>query len=337
MNRNRISVAVQVIRTIVRAGQAAGADAEVALAQAGIAPQLLTDPDARVPLAAEEALWEAFARESGDPLFGLHAAQTIQPGDFDVLDYAIRSSTSLGAALDNLCRYNRLIHDVAEINIVHTGEDAILTHRFRHLPTGASLHAADFSLAAIVEMGRQLTGRDWAPRRVRFQHDLSTNVEAYQAVFNTDVVFAAESNQLVFDAAILEWPVQGGDSALNRILRQHADQLLDALPKHEDILDQVRRHISHVLPGGVPAMETIAFHLHMTPRTLQRRLKAHGISYQKLLENLRKDLAQSYLRERRLAISELAYLLGYSEPSAFQRAFKRWTGMTPDNFRRHET
>jgi AraC-like DNA-binding protein len=75
----------------------------------------------------------------------------------------------------------------------------------------------------------------------------------------------------------------------------------------------------------------------MTPRTLQRRLKAHGISYQKLLENLRKDLAKSYLRERRLAIGELAYLLGYSEPSAFQRAFKRWTGMTPDNFRRHET
>jgi AraC-like DNA-binding protein len=336
VDRAQVTVSARVFVAIVAAGRSAGVEMEPILARLGIDEDALSDPDGRLPLALEDALWEATAEASGDPCFGLHAATQAEAGDFDVFGYALRTSPTLRHALHDAARYNRLLHDVALLELVDEGELVRITHRFRGDPMGPSWHAADYTMAALVVTARALTGVDLRPVRVALIHPAPDEARCYRELFGEGVpiAFGAPRNEVVFHRDALARPVVGGDPGLHAVLRRHADDLLSRLPKADDLPTRVRERIAEALQGGDPSLEAVARQLGASSRTLQRRLSEHGLRYQDLLDELRRELAYAYLRDDRMAIGEVAYLLGFGEPRAFHRAFKRWTGTTPAAWRR---
>lgn len=328
-----VSESVYIFRIMLKAGAIAGVDPDIAREAIHLEQSILDNPDARIPMELEVALWQVLAERSGDDCFGLHAALTMEPGEFDVMDYAIRTSSTLRQAFGNARRYNRLLHDVAEFELTDDGKIARFDHYFRNDPNGANWHAADFTLASVYAIGIGITGQQWVPKRVCFQHAEPAEIAPYKKVFPCLLEFNCERNCLIFDSAVLDFPVIGSDPALNTVLTRHADELLSKLPESDDVVDQVRTELANCLKHGDPTIEQIAENLHITPRTLQRRLKESGTTYKVLVDVMRKGLAARYLRESKFGVSEIAYLLGYSEPSAFHRAFQRWFSRSPGSFR----
>jgi AraC-like DNA-binding protein len=329
----QITVSARIVAGIVAAAEAVGVEVAPVLRALEIDAAVLRDPDARIPIATEEALWDEMARRSGDPCFGLHAQGHIPPGTLDVLDYAVRSSANLRQAYENLVRYNRLVHDIAEFTLSVADGVARLTQHFRGDPRGASWQVTDYSLGGLVLVTRQLIGDDWNPIEVRMTHPAPGDPGPYRELFRVTPRFNCDANELAIDATLLERPVASADPLLHRVLRRHADALLEKLPRSEGIVEQVREILARSLCGGDPGIDAVARRLHMSPRTLQRRLAGADTSHQELLEAMRREMALRLLDEGGVAISEVAFLLGYSQPSAFHRAFRRWTGSTPAEFR----
>lgn len=333
VNRRRVGVSARVVGGVVTAARAVGIDPHPTLRRLGIDPERLEDLETRIPVESEEALWDEMARLSGDPFFGLHAQQHLPAGHGDVLDYAVRSSPTLADAFDVLVRYNRLLHDTAEFELHVGAERARLVQRFRSDPVGTTRQVADYSLGALVTVCRQLVGADWRPLEIRFRHARPERPEEYRRFFGRMPQFDCDANEIVFSRSLLGRALATADPYLHRVMRRHAAALLAERPRPEGIADEVRAALAPHLRGGAPCVRKIAATVGMNARTLQRRLRQEGTSYQYLLEEMRRALALRMLDERRRSVARIAADVGFSEPSAFHRAFKRWTGVSPDAWR----
>jgi AraC-like DNA-binding protein len=180
-----------------------------------------------------------------------------------------------------------------------------------------------------------MTGFDWIPREVHFQHRRPDNISEHGRIFQSPVHFGKPGTQLIFDSSFLTMPLVEADLTLGSLLEKQAEELLAKFPREEsDFVNQVRQLIRENLSSGETGMEIISRKLGSSSRTLQRKLKEQGASYQKLLEETQSEMSKFYLQQPEIAICEISYLLGFSQSSAFHRAFRRWTGLTPKAFRR---
>jgi AraC-like DNA-binding protein len=323
---------------IVRVAADQGVDPAKLAALAGFDPTLADDPDQRISLETETALWDHAARLTGDAAFGVHAAQRIQPGIFDVLDYAIRTAPTLRVSLERLVRYNRLVHDAAVFRLVDEGDLVRIEHTLG--PVSQSRHAAEFTMAGVVVVGGQITGVPVRPTAVEFRHPevQAKAIAELQRVFGVRPHFSAAANAVELPRTLLERRLATADPLLFRVVDRHAEALLAARPDPAETMGvRVRRILARTLGEGEGSAKlgSLASRLHVGERSLQRRLADEGLTFDAVLDEVRHDLAVRYLSDAKIAISEVAYLLGYSEPSAFHRAFKRWTGMTPSRARGH--
>jgi AraC-like DNA-binding protein len=325
-------VSTRVVRPIVAGLLMFGADVEAALAEVKLDAKTLADPDARVPHRAAVTLWTLAVERTGELGFGLRVAEAMDLGRFEVQGYAFLSSANLGEGIERVIRYHRLNHDAAMLTLRREGSQAIYRHE---LPGGHQLPAAaaQFVIGVMVLGSRAATQSDVPIEEVRFVHDAPPDLSDYARVFGVPVRFSCEHNEVVFSAAALDLPHAKADPGLAMVLDQHASACLAALPRVDTLVDRVRTLLAKELQGGNPSADTTADALGMSTRTLARRLKAEGTSHKEVLDELRAALARRYLGDASLAISEVAFLLGFSEPSAFHRAFKRWTGQTPAEFR----
>lgn len=324
---------------VLDAAVAAGASATALEARTGFRLAWAADPDARIPLALETALWDEAAAVTGDEAFGVHAAERLRPGVLDVLDYVVRAAPTLRASLERLARYNRLVHDLATFRLVDVSSGLV---RVEHsLPTAGAVqsrHAAEFTLASLVVVGAQIAGEPVPAHAVEFHHAEPGAAALAELVRVLGVVprFSRPVNAIELERALLDRPTPQADPALSRVLVRHAEALLRARPAPtERTADRVRRLLAAALPEGEDerTLQAIAAKLHMSERSLQRRLADESVRFDVLVDEVRRDLAARYLADPKVAIAEIAYLLGYSEPSAFHRAFKRWTGSTPAEVR----
>jgi AraC-like DNA-binding protein len=304
----------------------------------GFDPAIAADPDARIPIALEQRLWDEAARLTSDDAFGLHAAELVRPGAFDVLDYAVRTAPTLRAALQRLVRYNRLLHDVAEFTLIERDDVTRIEHGFRTGRVVQSRHGAEFTIAAVVVIGSQIGSSAIRPRAIDFRHARPSSERAmaeHVRVFGIEPRFAQPMNACELDRASLDQTCAAADPMLSRVIERHAEALLASRPDpRKTTADRVRAVLGSVLGRGEASLSAIAVTLKTSERTLQRKLAAEGLTFDGLLDDLRRDLALRYLADPKIAIAEIAYLLGYSEPSPFHRAFKRWTGMSPAEARR---
>jgi AraC-like DNA-binding protein len=311
-----------------------GADGPSLLAAAGLTPAALSDPEGRVPLAALTALFEEGARRTGDDAFGLHAAEIARSRPDNVLAIAVQSSPTLGEAYRRAARYAHILADTLEIRLVDEGDECWLSRHQRH-PAGGGRHAVEFSLAVMFLFGRGALGAAFRLRRVCFRHPPPARTDEHTRIFEAPIAFGADRDAIAFARPLLDAPLPTASARVSRHLERLLDELGAASPRRGDRSEEVRAALVEEL-RSVPTLEGVAARLGVAPRSLQRGLSAEGTSYSGLLDELRHELALAYLRQRDLALAEVAFLLGFAEQSAFQRAFRRWTGTSPAEWRRRE-
>ncbi len=336
VHQSGATVSVRSVRPLLVRLAIAGIDAQALLREAGIHHPLAHFDDVETRIAHEVAvdLWRRASRATGDADLGLHVAETLQPGAFDVLDYAVRSSATLGDSWQCMLRYHRFFHDAALLQL-EIEQD--LVHLSHVLPANVpAIHRpiADFVIAGWLLTSRQSSGIDFPVREACFRHPKPKDVAEYRRIFRGPVHFGTSHNRFTVPRALLETPLIKSDPGLTAVLSRHVDEVMARLPADHSLTSRVRALLGSELGGGGPSAAAIARKLRMSTRTLHRRLAEENSSYQAILEALRKDLAVRHLAEPRVALAEVAFLLGFSEPSAFHRAFKRWTGTTPAEYRR---
>lgn len=324
-----------IFQFLLEAAVEAGLERDELLSLAGVRAEGLEGQDARVPRVAQHKLWDEFARRSGDECVGLRVAERARrPGAFGVLDYLVRSSADLGQALDQLARFLPLLFVGDEVVDERGEHDVLFGYRrgaYRFTP---SRHAGECNVAAFLYVSRQLLGTEWAPLEVFFEHGAPLDVREHRRVFRAPLHFGAALNGLRFERALLERPAVQPDPGLSAVLGHLAERLLLEIAHEPPFSGQVRRFLLEACRAGAdPSLEAVARALRLTPRSLQRKLAAEGSSHREQLDQVRRALALAYLRDEGRSVTEVAELLGFSDPSTFHRAFRRWTGHAPHEYR----
>jgi AraC-like DNA-binding protein len=331
MRHREPRLTVRALRPLISGLSTLGYDPIPFLQTQGIDSESLLEPDATVPMSACVGLLADGVRATGDDNLGLHVAEHAELGSFDVHFYAMVSSPTLGAAFERVCRYQRLIHETSQVRLETSGDRAVLSHRLSG-GMAAPRQTAELLLASWVRAGRVAAGTTWSPAEVRFAHREPRDSRPHERFFGAPLRFAAGENALVIPVTFLDLPCRRTDLSLLSLLDRYAADRLDR-PAAVTFADRVRAALSENLQAENVAAHRLAAHLGVSVRTLNRTLAAEGTSYRRLLDQLRLDIAGRHLRDDRVSVAEVAFLTGFSELSAFHRAFKRWTGCTPAAFR----
>lgn len=276
-------------------------------------------------------LLERSALRLQDPALGLRVGATITPIHLGALGYVLLASSEISEALERYVRYQRLIHDVSSVR--WRMDDEVLQLEWSAESRKVGLLVNQCGLAALVQFARNITGTDVSPIAVHFIEPEPADLTPYWALFRCPLRFGAVATRIDFAAEILALPLRQPDPALVAMLEHQVQRHLAAMPQLDDFAQQVRRCIAGRLFRGVPPLDGIANDLHISGRTLRRKLMQEGWTYRELLDETRLQAAYEYLRDIHLGLPEVALLLGYSEQSAFNRAFLRWTGYAPGSWR----
>jgi AraC-like DNA-binding protein len=322
------------INPLLQTARSLGVNVDAALRAAGISRKRLVPWDARIPVDACCELTEDAARQIGDQHLGLHLAERLPIGSYDVYWYAVANSPTVKEALEKLVRYHRIISDAGNIGFATDPKVARMSRQFPQRKRDRFVVQGDHFLAYLILRMRQLSGVDFTPREVRFQHGAPQTTADEAQLFRAPLRFDHWGYELLFDSALLGLPVRPYDSSLAKVLDRYASEIMERLPTHSDTVAAVRRLVADELRGGVPSLGTIARRLGMSERTLQRVLAREHASFQREVDHVRRQLAERILDEGDLSITETAFLLGFADVSSFHRAFRRWTGQTPSEFRR---
>lgn len=329
-------MSVLVARLLVGGATALGLSVDDLRKRAGLssdalAPELLADPDARLPAKDVVALW-TFLPTLVDQPFGLWLAGLLREPPLTVAAFVIHTSPNLGEGLARAVRYQRLLHDQSRSEILQGASETTYRHQVGVFRAPAA--AIEFGFASIMSIARKATGMQIVPARVSFQHAAPPDLTLHRAWFGERVLFDQPHDEIAFTRVDLERPLVTADPTLRDVLEAHAKVLLARLPEATATTSQrVRLAIAEHLRAGAPSLEQVASKLGLPPRTLQRRLKDEGTRFDALLDDVRHELAKRYLKDARISIQEAAFLLGFSDVAAFHRAFVRWTGTTPARYR----
>lgn len=335
INLDQITTLSSVAALIERGLRAYQVDPRPLFEQVGIDIREVSRPDKRFQTIRLQALWRLAVEATGDECFGLKLSELTQPSALQGLGFAWLASDTLRDGLKRLVRFSRFVNAVMEIQLVD------IDHSVDLVITGPEkwpdfVHAAgDMGMASFLRMCRITAGMSLNPEVVYLQRPKPDCHEAFEALFRAPIYYSATTNRLRFSANELDTPLPTPSPELARINDQ---AVIDYLARYDrdSTAMQVRSRIIELLPDGTPHQDNIAHAMHLSLRSLQRRLKGEGTSFKGLLEETRRELALHYIRESHRPIGEITYLLGFSEPSNFTRAFRRWTGMAPAEYREHE-
>src|SRR5690606_19226296 len=267
------------------------------------------------------AMLETVAGEVGRNALGLRVARGITPRHFGIVGYLCLASANLGEALAHTERYASLVYDVNPLHLSSEGDRLVIRWGTENGRPGQLVD--ETGVAAMVQLARDFTGRDWPVSKVCFVNATPEDVGPYTAFFGGDVLFEQPWTELQLPLGYLQQPLRQPDAALLALLDQQAEAMLAREPVH-DSGDPYRSVLIRLLRDGDASLQKLAEAFHVSARTLQRKLAGEGLRYQKLLDDTRRMQAQEYLRDTRLSIADIAGLLGYSEQSAFNRAFRQW-------------
>jgi AraC-like DNA-binding protein len=317
---------------IVKSLEMDGLDCRTLFTELGLVYADLENPDARFPQDSMTRLWTRAVQLSGNPAVGLNMARVVRPASFSVAGYALMSSRTLKEGFERLVKYQRIIADSADLSfkLLPEGYALILTVHGDLLPP--TRQSAEASLAFALAFCGWLTGRPLHPRQVLIQGDQPKNVDPYKKFFHAPLTFNAAYDALVFEHADMEAPLRTADEAMAKLHDRFAGEFLARFASNR-VTHQARQVLCRLLPQGEPKREAVAQSLHLSQRTLQRRLQEEGTSFQTLLDDTRRELAEQYLAQPQMTLLEIAYLLGFADPSNFFRAFRRWFDETPGEYR----
>jgi AraC-like DNA-binding protein len=289
----------------------------------------------RIPLEKYCALLDLVAEVTGDDHFGLRFGATHAFDNTSVLGYILRNSPNIGAAISNAARYVRLHVDGLQLSLTFDGREARLVYRLTDPSIVVSRHYAELLMVHAMHVFRLAADESWSPDEVWFRHGPPSDLAPYRRYFGAPVRFYQSEYTTVFERDILGRPLRTFDQQLLGILEEHANMILAQLPPlADDLLGRLEQFVVGALPEDRAGVSAAARSLGMSTRTLQRRLRDRGIVFAGLVDQVRRRLSARYLADGTLTLCEIAWLLGYSESSAFNRAYRRWTGRSPSADRR---
>jgi AraC-like DNA-binding protein len=326
------TVAVGWVRAIVAAAERGGAQPNVLLAQAGL-NSLPADPLARIALDGVVRLWRAAVALTGDPCFGLHMGEAVEPGSFNVVAYTLLSSGSLREAVGQMQQFQRLISDGARLQLVEQNGFAWLVYHPVEATLPFSPQQVEAVLACAVRLGKWIVGADFQPQRVCLTHAQIGPLAEYRRVLNGEPEFQAPFNAIGLASDLLDKPLPARNPELCQLHESLARRQLSSLATAISWKQRVATVLPHLLAQGTLQKEHVATMLGVTPRVLQNRLADEGSSYLAQLDEVRHRLALEYIADPLLTLGQIAVLLNFSDASAFYRAFRRWTGKVPGEYR----
>lgn len=310
-----------------------GLDRTLLMKHAGLESNSLADPDSRISAASMLKLWRAVIEGLNDPYLGLHIGTSIKTIELGLVGYTMYYSGDLTGAFRRFARYGKILSEAVQFKIVETNEQAKLIWQ-AHPSLVTLRHPVECGVAIVVSIARELTKTDLVPISVDLPSPRPEVRTAYRSAYHCPVLFGQPDASVTLSRQQMTLPIKASDPTLVGYLDELAAKTIAPLGEHgETMTSSVRRLLWSRLPSGRIDLSQVAADMDVGERTLQRRLGKEGTSFSGVLDNLRRDLSHELLVDRKLAVSEVAFLLGYSEPSAFQRAFRRWRGVSPRRFR----
>jgi AraC-like DNA-binding protein len=315
---------------IVAGLKGTGVDIDRVLSRAGLEVRDLEDPDLRLPREVAGDVWRHAFELTGDEAFGLHAAERLQRGTMEMVEYLARNSPTVREAIDRLVRYAPLLADELSFALEIEGERARLSFR-----TGARSFpppAVEFILAVLHRFTTGALARPVRLREVCFAFPEPADTREHVRLFGLEPRFGREANALVFERSILHLRLAHADEKLGAVLKHQASVLMERIPRAGAFPDRVRQLITEELATGDATAAGISRRLNMSTRTLHRKLREGGWSFRILLDEVRHVVALRYLDQGEKSLGEIAHALGFSDQSAFRKAFRRWTGARPADY-----
>jgi len=298
----------------------------------GVHHSRISDPDGWIPMASFVRLWELAIDATGDPALALRLREKtgVRSMIHFVVQLVMHSSTLLDS-LFHLKKYIRILSETDKMEISDDGDLIGVTYtntspyQVRWLP--------EYHFSFGIELGRSLVNRSYDPVQVSFQHADPGYKEVYDDIFRAPVLFEQPENSIILRKEDQLQPIPSRDPYLQKVLKNYADLSINKRHQPESLQDKIKSYLIARLPSGEATLEAAASHMNMTRSTLYRQLKTEGTSFSDLLLKTRQELAKNHLRSG-MTNSQTAYLLGFSEPSAFQRAFKQWYNINPGDYRK---
>ena len=318
------------LRMAYKAMQNAGVDADAVLAKVGLDKSILTLPELRTPHDAQEWFWQAMEEVSGDPHIGLHIGPHMPIFKGQVLEYLFLSSPTFGEGLKRALDYQRLLSDAANAELVDHGERMFIKQM---LWSRKLAHLNECASVGVIKFFSFVTDGAFVPIEVHFSHPRHADQREYERVFGCPVKFEMADVGIFFDRKLMDLPSAHHEPELLQLHERLASEQMARLEK-QDLVYQVSRLVAELLESGHANLEEVAARLGIKPRQLRTRLADAGTNFNQLVAEYRCKLAKRLLAGTDENIDEIVYLTGFSEPSSCYRAFKRWVGMTPIEYRK---
>jgi AraC-like DNA-binding protein len=305
-----------------------GVDPHAVFKQAGMDPAKLGDGKARYRLADMTRLWAIAIEHTDNPCLGLAVGKLWAPTTFHALGFAWLASHSLKDALQRLVRYSRIVNNSLTVSLEESGMQLNLCLSSHEDARNIHYAAHDASIVTILVMCRFLCGQDFSPLAIHSTRPRSVCAEPIDQFAGTSIIYNSDADKTVFDRIRAEQRLATGNSELSKVNEEVALKYLVSIDR-TSILMLVKSTLVELMPTGQVTEETVAASLNLSLRTLQRKLSDEGTTFAALYQSLRQEMAQQYIRDSQMSLTEIAYLLGFSEQSNFTRAFRRWYGTSP--------
>lgn len=328
-----VSLIYPIVKSIVLKGYAL----EAFCLFASFDRMILQDAEARIREEDIDHLLDAASVFTNDEQFGLHQGQIIEMSDLGILGYVLLHCKTLGQALDAFRRYNIILCNGIDVDWDTDEEDTVIRFKISNPARLASRHAVEGIVSSLYHVLVKLSCNRVPVKMLQFTHAAPTDKNEYLTILGVAPEFERETNLLYIEKGVMEYPILLSDKELLRTFESYAEEARNKLLYGRTYSDQVYRWIIHCMPSTFPTVKDAARNFNISIRTLQEYLKKEKTTYNILFNKARMELSIRYLNNPRFTVAEIAYLLHFSEPSAFQNAFKRWTGLPPGQFRKKMT
>ena len=327
------STSVRMILMLLKNAASTGINTQTICETVGLTSKTLEDPEARIPFDCLETIWKEVVLKTKDQDFGLHLGESMHeyPGGNIVLSVMMNCPT-VGDALDKFCCYHNLMSDAIQPKLYVKDKLAYLSWETADPRLRPSRHISEALLSIFETILKHLTENPFSPVEVHFRHAPPQDIREHQRIFQAPLLFDQLKDELVIGKQHLGKPVFLANPQLLETLERYALNLIHKIYLPNSLADKVICLLGKGMQGEKPLVESIAAELVVSARSLQNKLSREGTTFQQLLDYSRKEMAMQYLKNPEMTLCDIAFMLGFSEQSAFNHAFKRWTGKTPKQY-----